>query len=106
MIPSIKAIRKQLTDLEKTAYAGLIPTTDRDGKRAWLKHSGISTLRKILHAELQADKAGRELNMEDLSPELAEEIDLWSRAELPEDCGALAVMVRDEARRILGRLGG
>lgn len=102
MISSINAMRKQLTDLEKTAYVGLIPTTDRDGKRAWLKHSGISALREFLHAEHLADKAGHDLTKADLSPELAEELDLWSRAEIPKDSGALAVMVRDEARRILG----
>lgn len=94
-------LSNRLEELERGLHAGLIATTDKDGKRAWLKHSGISAYREILHAEHLADKAGHEFTKADLTPELLEELDLWTRAELTEGCGALAEMIKTEATRIL-----
>ena len=97
----IDGLKNRLSAIESKTTAGLTPTTDASGRRCWLKHSGISALREIIHAERQAKEAGHELTRADLPPELLEELDLWSRAELPPHAGALAVMVRSEARRIL-----
>lgn len=96
-------IEKKLSELEHGLHGADTPTTDKNGQRAWLRNSGICTYRELLRAERAADEAGRdEVTIEDLSPELAEQIDLWSRAELGADCGALAEMLRAEARRIMG----
>ena len=97
----IDDLRKRLSAIESQTAAGLTPTTDSAGRRCWLKHSGISALRELMHAERAAEQHGHALTREDLPPELLEELDLWSRAELPPHAGALAVMVRSEARRIL-----
>lgn len=95
----IDDLRKRLSAIESQTAAGLTPTTDASGRRCWLAHSGISALRELMHAERAA---GHALTREDLSPELMGELDLWSRAELGPQSGALAVMVQSEAKRILG----
>lgn len=92
----------RITDLEATATAGKIPTTDRDGQRCWLEHSGISALYELMHFGRLAEKAGHELTRADLPPELLDELGLWSRAEITDGDGALPVMVQAEAKRILG----
>lgn len=98
----IDDLRKRLSAIESQTAAGLTPTTDSAGRRCWLKHSGISALRELMHAERAAEQHGHTLTRGGLPPELLEELDLWSRAELGPDAGALAVMVQSEAKRILG----
>ena len=97
----IEDLRKRLYAIESHIGARLLPTTDGSGRRVWLKHSGISALRELIHVGRQAEKAGHELTRADLSPELLAKLDLWSRAELSPQSGALAVMVRSEAKKIL-----
>ena len=92
----------RITDLEAIATAGKIPTTDKDGRRCWLEHSGIGALGDLMHFERLAEEAGHELTRADLPPELLDELDLWSRAEPGPHSGALAVMVREQARKFLG----
>lgn len=92
----------RITDLEAIATAGKIPTTDKDGRRCWLEHSGIGALGDLMHFERLAEEAGHELTRADLPPELMDELDLWSRAEITDRDGVLAVMVQTEAKRIFG----
>ncbi len=98
----IDDLRKRLSAIESQTAAGLTPTTDSAGRRVWLAHSGISALRELMHAERAAEQHGHELTRADLPPELLDELDLWSRAELGPQSGALAVMVQTEAKRVLG----
>jgi len=98
----IDDLRKRLSAVESQTGARHLPTTDASGRRWWLEHSGISALREIMHAERQAEQHGHALTREDLPPELLEELDLWSRAELSPQSGALAAMVREQAKQILG----
>jgi hypothetical protein len=48
-------------------------------------------------------REGRPLTKADLPADLAEELELWSNAELKPGCGALFVRVRDAAREFLER---
>lgn len=98
----IDNLKNRLSAIESKTTAGLTPTTDASGRRCCLKHSGISALREIMHAERQAEEAGHELTRADLPPELLNELDLWSRAELGPQPGALAIMVREQAKEFLG----
>jgi hypothetical protein len=95
------ALNRRLNDLESTAYAGWIPSTDINGNRAWIKGhgSGIKFYRDLLEAG-----HGRHYpTLDELGEDLRQLVDLWSRAEVDGDnFGGIARANRELARRILG----
>jgi hypothetical protein len=89
------SLERRLEDLEDVAYAGWIPTTDRTGARTWIKDRGCGI--RFMFEVLKWRHDGGEL-----TAEMKEELDLWSRAESDERHGAIIRANRELARNVLG----
>lgn len=94
----LDSLNRRVGVLEAEAHRGWTPTTTSNGKRAWIKESGIR-----LWYELNkfSRDTGEPLKAETLPADFLAKVDLWSRAELDDNCGQLAIATKRWAREIL-----
>jgi hypothetical protein len=97
----LESLRRRIDELEASENAGSIPTTDKSGKRAWIRGRGCGI--KFMREMLELSHDGSYPSQAELSEDLKEQLDLWSRAEVDgQEFGAIARSNRELARDIRG----
>jgi hypothetical protein len=97
----LDSLRRRIDELEATENAGSVPTTDKSGNQTRIRGRGcgIRFMREILCAGHDESYP----KLEELSQDLQEQVDLWSRAEVDgPGFGDLSRSNRELARHILG----
>ena len=98
-MPRLDSLVRRLRELEARSHQGWTASTTPDGKRAWIKDSGIHLWYELI--KFRRDTGS--LSLDSLPEDLHAKVGLWSRVELDESiCGGLAITTREWCCEIMG----
>ena len=97
----IDDLRKRLSAVESQIGARHLPTTDSSGQRCWISIAEKDPLDII--CSLMDIETARQLGYDaDIAPDVLDQLQLWSRVELPIMENPVLNDIKDRARAVVG----